>query len=200
MENKKKNINILIADDESLIRMDIKEILMENNYEVIGEAKNGKEVLEICKEKTPELLILDIQMPEMNGLEALEQLNNSDEYPKFPVIMLTAYPKPELIEKAVALGVFAYLIKPVKEGELLANIEIAIARNTEMKIIQKEVGVLKETIEVRKLVEKAKGILMNKYLLTEQEAFKKIQKYSMDNRTSMKNIAEKIINNGDLDI
>ncbi|MEK7432911.1 MAG: response regulator [Cyanobacteriota bacterium] len=199
MENKKKNISILIADDESLIRMDIKEILIDNGYNVIGEAKNGKEVLSICKEKTPDLLILDIKMPELNGLETLEELNSSSKYPKFPVIMLTAFPKPDLIEKAVSLGVFSYLIKPVKEGELLANIGIAIARNSEMKIIQEEVGHLKETIEVRKIIEKAKGILMEKYSFSEQDAFKKIQKHSMDKRTSMKEIADNIILFGTLD-
>lgn len=193
-----KNINILIADDEALLRMDLKEVLLENDYNVIGEARNGNEVLEFCKTTTPDLLILDVKMPDMDGLKTLEILNSSLEYPKFPVIMLTAYSQKDLVEKASSLGVFGYLIKPVKETDLLPAIEIAMARASEMLFIQKQVGKLKETLEVRKFVEKAKGILMEKYLLSEQDSFKKIQKFSMDNRKSMREVAENIINEGDM--
>ncbi len=190
---KKKNINILIADDESLIRMDLKEILEENGYNVIGEAKDGKEVLEFFEKMTPDILIMDIKMPELDGFQTLRLLNKSVEYPKIPVIMLTAYSQPELIEQAAGLGVFAYIIKPIKEIDLLPAIEITIARSKEMKFIQQEVGKLKETIEVRKLVEKAKGLLMENQTLNEAEAFRKIQKLSMDSRKPMKDIAEEII-------
>lgn len=193
-----KNINVLIADDEALLRMDLKEVLLENGYNVIGEAKNGNEVLDFCKTTTPDLLILDVKMPDMDGLKTLEILNSSLEYPKFPVIMLTAYSQKDLVEKASGLGVFGYLIKPVRETDLLPAIEIALSRSGEMFFIQKEVGKLKETLEVRKFVEKAKGILMEKYLLNEQEAFKKIQKFSMDHRKSMKEVSESIINIGDI--
>lgn len=188
-----KNINILIADDESLIRMDLKEILQENGYNVIGEAKDGKEVLAFFENMTPDLLILDIKMPELDGLQTLKLINGSDEYPRVPVIMLTAYSQPELIEQAVGLGVFAYIVKPIKESDLLPAIEITIARAKEMNFIQQEVGKLKETLEIRKLVEKAKGILMTNFSLNESEAFRKMQKLSMDTRRPMKEIAEEII-------
>lgn len=190
---KKKNINILIADDEALIRMDLKEILEENGFNVIAEAKNGREVLEFCEKQTPDLVILDIKMPEMTGLETLEALNKNVDYPKFPVIMLTAYSQKDLIDQAVSLGVFAYLVKPLKEHELLPAIEITLARASELNVIQQEVGKLKETLEVRKVVEKAKGLLMHTYSLTEPEAFRKIQKLSMDTRKPMKDIAEEVI-------
>jgi len=190
---RKKNINILIVDDESLIRMDLKEILQENGYNVIGEAKDGREALDFFEKFTPDLLILDIKMPELDGLETLKLLNNSDEFPRVPVIMLTAYSQPELIEKAVGLGVFAYIVKPIKESDLLPAIEITIARANEMNFIQQEVGKLKETLEIRKIVEKAKGILMTGYSLNEAEAFRKMQKLSMDTRRPMKEVAEEII-------
>ncbi|MBC7475845.1 MAG: response regulator [Candidatus Sericytochromatia bacterium] len=192
---KKKNINILIADDESLIRMDLKEILEENGYNVIGEAKNGNEVLAFCQKTLPDLLILDIKMPEKDGLETLKELSMSSDYPKIPVIMVTAFSQPELIEQAVGLGVFAYIIKPIKESELLPAIDITIARANEMSFIQKEVGKLKETLEIRKLVEKAKGMIMKNESLTESEAFRMIQKLSMDTRKPMKELAEEIIGN-----
>jgi AmiR/NasT family two-component response regulator len=190
---RKKNINILIADDESLIRMDLKEILQENGYNVIGECKDGKEVLAFFEKKTPDLLILDIKMPELDGLQTLKKINDSEEYPRVPVIMLTAFSQPELIEQAVGFGVFAYIVKPIKESDLLPAIEITIARANEMNFIQQEVGKLKETLEIRKIVEKAKGILMTAYSLNESEAFRKMQKLSMDTRRPMKEIAEEII-------
>lgn len=192
---KKKTLNILIADDESLIRMDLKEILEEKGHNVIYEAKNGREVLEFCASNQPDIIILDIKMPEMDGLETLRQLNSSSDYPRIPVIMSTAYNQPELIEQAVGLGVFAYIIKPVRETDLLPAIEITMARANEMSFIQKEVGKLKETLEVRKLVEKAKGLLMAKESIDEPAAFRKIQKLSMDTRKPMKEVAEEIIKN-----
>lgn len=192
---KNKNINILIADDESLIRMDLKEILEENGYNVIGEAKNGNDVIEFCEKQNPDLMILDIKMPEKDGLETLKEISQKNEFPKIPTIMLTAFSQPELIEQAIGLGVFAYIVKPIKEKELLPAIEITVARANEMKVIQKEVGKLKETLEIRKLVEKAKGLLMQKESISESEAFRKIQKLSMDTRKPMKELAEEIIAN-----
>jgi len=190
---KSKNINIFIADDESLIRMDLREILEENGYQVYGEAKSGLEVLELFSSGIPDLLIMDIKMPDLDGLETLQKLNHSLDYPKIPVIFLTAYGQPELIEQAAGLGVFAYLVKPIKENELLAAISVTLARAKEMNFIQNEVGKLKETLEVRKIVEKAKGILMNTKDWSESEAFRFIQKRSMDLRKSMKEVAENII-------
>jgi len=190
---KNKNVNILIADDESLIRMDLREILEENGYQVSGEAKSGVEVLNLLASTIPDLLIMDIKMPELDGLETLQKLNQALDYPKIPVILLTAYGQPELIEQAASLGVFAYLVKPIKENELLAAISVTLARAKEMNFIQNEVGKLKETLEVRKLVEKAKGILMRARGWDESEAFRFVQKTSMNLRKSMKEVAESII-------
>jgi len=195
MTTNKKNVGILIVDDESIIRMDLREILREKGYNVIGEAKNGLEVLEFCQNVTPDLIIMDIKMPEMDGLEVLKEMNKDIDFPKVPVIMLTAYNQPELIEKAISLGVFGYIVKPIRESNLLPAIEICLARSSELKTIQKEVGKLKETLEVRKFVEKAKGMLMSEFSITEADAFRKIQKLSMDTRRSMKDIALEIINN-----
>jgi len=195
MTTNKKNVGILIVDDESIIRMDLREILREKGYNVIGEAKNGLEVLEFCQNVTPDLIIMDIKMPEMDGLEVLKEMNKDIDFPKVPVIMLTAYNQPELIEKAISLGVFGYIVKPIRESNLLPAIEICLALDQELKTIQKEVGKLKETLEVRKFVEKAKGMLMSEFSITEADAFRKIQKLSMDTRRSMKDIALEIINN-----
>jgi len=194
MTSNRKNVGILIVDDESIIRMDLREILQEKGYNVIGEAKNGLEVLAFCQKVTPDLIIMDIKMPEMDGLEVLKEMNKDIEFPKVPVVMLTAYNQPELIEKAISLGVFGYIVKPIRESNLIPAIEISLARSSEFKTIQKDVGKLKETLEVRKFVEKAKGMLMSEFSITEADAFRKIQKLSMDTRRSMRDIALEIIN------
>lgn len=188
-----KSLKIFIADDESLIRLDLKEMLEEYGYQVVGQAKDGLEVVEFVPKLNPDLIILDIKMPNMTGLEALAQINKEENKKRIPVIMLTAFSDKELVEQAVELGVFAYLVKPIKETDLIPAIKVAISRSNEMQAIQKQVGKLKEALEVRKLVEKAKGILMEKYKLTESQAFRRIQKTSMDTRKTMKDIAEAII-------
>lgn len=189
----REKLNILIADDESLIRIDIKEILEENNYNIIGEAKTGKEVLEFCSKNNPDLIILDIKMPEMTGLEVLRELNKNSDYYKVPVIMITAYTDKNFVKEAIELGVFSYITKPIKTNDLLNAIEITKIKSEELKSIYKEVNKLKEAIEIRKVVEIAKGILMEKYNWTEKESFRYIQKMSMNNREPMKDIAQKII-------
>jgi response regulator NasT len=189
----KKKLNIFIADDESIIRIDIKEILEENNYNVIGEAKTGKEVLDFCSKQTPDLILLDIKMPEMTGLEVLKELNKNTDYYKVPVIMITAYNDKNFVKEAIELGVFSYITKPIKTNDLLNAIEITKAKSDELKSIYEQVNKLKEAIEVRKIVEIAKGILMKKNNWSEKEAFRHIQKTSMDLRTPMKDIAKKII-------
>ncbi|MBC7546100.1 MAG: response regulator [Candidatus Sericytochromatia bacterium] len=189
-----KSLTILVADDEALIRMDLKEMLAEKGHKVL-EAKDGAEAVVIAEANAIDLLILDIKMPGLDGLSALRQINVNR---MVPAIMLTAYSQPELVSQAVDLGVFAYLVKPVKENDLLPALEVAIARADEYQALAREVTDLKESIEVRKLVERAKGVLMQSFSLSEPEAFRRIQKLSMDSRKSMREIAEAILTVGDL--
>lgn len=188
--NSKKKLRILLADDESIIRLDLREMLKEQGHDIVGEASNGQEAVELAEKLNPDLIVMDIKMPVMDGLEAVKRINAER---TIPVIMLTAYSQPELVQQATELGVYGYLVKPIKEADILPTIEVALARANELYALQKEVDDLKETIETRKLVEKAKGILMENYGLTEAQAFRKIQKLSMDRRKPLKEIADAII-------
>lgn len=185
-----KKLRILLVDDESIIRLDLREMLREQGHEIVGEASDGQMAVELAPKLDPDLIIMDIKMPTMDGLEAVRHIN---QHRRIPTIMLTAYSQPELVEQAVELGVFAFLVKPIKEHDLLPTIEVALARSEELKSLEKEVGTLKDTIETRKLVEKAKGILMESYGLSEAAAFRKIQKLSMDKRKPLKDVADAII-------
>jgi AmiR/NasT family two-component response regulator len=189
-----KSLTILVADDEALIRMDLKEMLAEKGHTIV-EAKDGNEAVALAETHPVDLLILDIKMPGLDGLAALGRINAAR---MVPAIMLTAYSQPELVSQAVDLGVFAYLVKPVKENDLLPALEVAVARADEHRALQREIHDLKDSIEVRKLVERAKGLLMQSFSLTEPEAFRRIQKLSMDSRKSMREIAEAILTVGDL--
>ena len=189
----KNNLKILIADDEALIRQDIKEILTEQGYEVVAEAKDGYHALELAKETYPDLMIMDIKMPNINGLEAAEEIQLALNK-RIPTVILTAYNQPELIQKAGDVGAFAFLTKPVKPQDLIASIETARYRAKEMETLHQDISDLKEKLEIRKLVEKAKGIIMKKLSLDEPEAMHYLQKKSMNDRTSIKVVAEKIIN------
>ena len=186
----KKKLRILLVDDESLIRLDLREMLREQGHEVVGEAGDGEEAIELAAKLDPDLIIMDIKMPKMTGLEAIARINQNK---RIPTLMLTAYSQPELVEQAVSNGVFAFLVKPIKEHDLLPTLEVVIARSDEMKQLEKELGSVKETLETRKLVEKAKGLLMDSFGLTEAAAFRKIQKLSMDKRKPLKEVAEAII-------
>lgn len=185
-----KKLRILLVDDESIIRLDLREMLKEQGHEIVGEGSNGEEAVELAQKLNPDLIVMDIKMPVLDGLEAVKRINADR---TIPVIMLTAYSQPELVQQATELGVYGYLVKPIKEADILPTIEVALARANELHALQKEVGDLKETIETRKLVEKAKGILMENYGLTEAAAFRKIQKLSMDRRKPLKEIADAII-------
>lgn len=187
-----KKLRIVIADDESIIRLDLKEMLEEAGHAVVGEATDGKQAVELASKLQPDLLVLDIKMPNLDGLGAVQQINQPGR-PRIPVVMVTAYSQPELVEQAVELGVFAYLVKPIKEGDLLPTIEIAMHRASEMKTLEEEVASLKDALETRKLVERAKGILIETYNLNEAEAFRKIQKLSMNSRKPIREIADAII-------
>lgn len=188
-----KKLRILIADDESIIRLDLKEMLEDNGHTVIGEATDGKMAVELAGKLAPDLIVMDIKMPTMDGLEAVRKINADPKRPRIPVVMVTAYSQPELVEQAVELGVFAYLVKPIKEGDIMPTIEVAMSRAEEMNVLSKEVDTLKEQLETRKVVERAKGILIETYGLTEAEAFRKIQKLSMNSRKPIREIADAII-------
>ncbi len=181
---------ILIADDESLIRMDLQEMLRNLGYLVVGEAGDGITALKLARELKPDLVIMDIRMPAMDGIDAAKVLT---EEKIAPVVLLTAYSQKDLIERAKDAGVVGYLVKPFKESDLTPAIEVALARFSEFKQMTQEVDDLQHALTTRKLVDRAKGILMDTKGLTETEAFRAIQKMSMDNRRPMKAVAEAII-------
>ncbi len=183
-------LKVVIADDESIIRLDLKKMLEEMGHSVVGEAGDGERALELTQSLRPDLVVLDIKMPVMDGLDAAKYIA---EEKIAPVILLTAYSQSDLIDRAKEAGVFAYLIKPFKESDLLPAIEIAIARYLEVQDLENQVGDLQEKIETRKIVDRAKGILMDKYSLKENEAFRRIQQQSMNTRKGMREIAEAII-------
>jgi response regulator NasT len=180
----------LIADDESIILMDLREMLTNLGYLVVGEASDGQSAVNMARELKPDLVIMDIKMPGMDGIEAAKVLT---EEKIAPVLLLTAYSQQDLIERAREAGVVGYLVKPFRESNLAPAIEVTLARFEEFRAVQKEVEDLKEALETRKLVDRAKGILMDTHGLTEQEAFRRIQKMSMNTRRPMKEIAEAII-------
>lgn len=181
---------VLIADDEPVIRMDLREMLTGLGYIVVGEAGDGESAVNLARELQPDLVIMDVKMPGLDGIQAARTLT---EEAVAPVLLLTAFSQSELIERAKQAGVVAYIVKPFRDSELVPAIEIALARYREFLAIRKDVGELRETLETRKLVERAKGILMDSQGLKEPDAFRKIQKLSMDNRKSMKEVAEMII-------
>ena len=181
---------IIIADDESIIRMDLKEMLTSLGYLVVGEAGDGQTAVNLAREMRPDLVIMDIKMPGLDGIGAATILT---EEKIAPVLFLTAFSQKELVEGAKQAGVVAYLVKPFRDSELVPAIEVALARFSEFKAMEQQVGDLKDALETRKLVDRAKGLLMDTQGLTEAEAFRKIQKMSMNTRKSMREIAEAIL-------
>lgn len=183
-------IRIVIADDESIIRMDLKALLEEMEFSVVGEAADGRKALELTRALKPDVVIMDIKMPIMDGLDAAKIIS---EEKIAPVVLLTAYGQKDLVERAKGAGVFAYLVKPFQESDLMPAIEIAIARYLEQQDLEQTLGDLEQKLETRKVVDRAKGILMDKFKLSEAEAFRRIQQQSMNQRRSMKEIAEAIV-------
>jgi AmiR/NasT family two-component response regulator len=181
---------VVIADDESLVRVDLREALAELGYLVVGEAGDGQSAVNMARELGPDVVVMDIKMPGMDGIEAARILTQER---IAPVVLLTAYSQKDLIERAKEAGVVGYLVKPFRETDLAPAIELALARFAEFRALQEEVGNLQEALETRKKVEKAKGILMEKQGMSEAEAFRKIQKMSMNTRKPMKEVAEAII-------
>jgi two-component system, response regulator PdtaR len=181
---------VLIADDESVIRMDLRESLEEAGYEVIGEAADGVAALDLARHERPDIAILDIKMPGMDGLQAAEAITRER---ICPVLILTAHAQPALVSRAAEAGVMAYLSKPFQERDLLAAIEVARARYDQVVALEKEVGELEDALETRKVVDRAKGLLMEREKMTEAEAFRAIQKVAMNQRKTLKEVAEAII-------
>lgn len=183
-------LRILIADDESLRVMSLKNQLESLGHKVIGEASNGKEAAHLANELKPDLAILDIKMPEMDGIEAAETITR--ERP-IPIILLTAYSEQELAERAASANVAAYLMKPISENDLLPAIALAMSRFKEFQALHREVDDLRDALETRKLVERAKGILMRRLNLTEEEAFRRMQRRSQNENKKLGEIAQAII-------
>jgi AmiR/NasT family two-component response regulator len=181
---------VIIADDESIIRMDLREMLTNLGYLVVGEAGDGRSGVNLARELRPDVAIFDIKMPGMDGIEAARVLT---EEKIAPVVLLTAYSQRDLVERAKEAGVVGYITKPMRESDLTPVIEVAMARFSEFRALEEEVGDLKQALETRKFVDRAKGILMDTQGLTEAEAFRKIQKMSMNKRKPMKDVAEAII-------
>jgi response regulator NasT len=181
-------IRILVAEDEALIRMDLIEMLQEAGYQVCAEATNGEEAIALATEHKPDLCILDVKMPVLDGISAAEKIISIA-----PVLMLTAFSQRELVERARDAGVMAYVVKPFSIGDLIPAIEIAISRHTQMKSLADEVADLHERLETRKIIDRAKGILMKALNLSEPEAFTWIQRAAMDRRLTMKEVAQAVI-------
>jgi response regulator NasT len=170
--------------------MDLREMLTNLGYLVVGDVGDGRSAVNLAKELRPDIVIMDIKMPDMDGIEAAKILT---EERVAPVLLLSAYSQQDLVQRAREAGVAGYLVKPFRETDLTPAIEVALARFSEFRSLEREVGDLRETLETRKLVEQAKGILMDTQGLNESEAFRKIQKMSMNNRKPMKAVAEAII-------
>ncbi len=181
---------VIIADDESIIRLDLREMLENLGYLVVGEAGDGISALNLARELKPDLVIMDIKMPGLDGIDAAKFLTEEQ---IAPVLLLTAYSQRELVERAREAGVAGYLVKPFREEDLGPAIEVVLARFQEFRSLEQEVEDLKEALETRKLVDRAKGILMDTQGMSEAEAFRKIQKMSMDKRVPMKEIGRAIL-------
>jgi response regulator NasT len=183
-----KPARILVAEDEALIRLDLVEMLTEAGYEVVAQATNGVEAIALAKEFKPDLAILDVKMPELDGISAAQEIIEIS-----PVLMLTAFSQKELVERARDAGVMAYVVKPFSINDLTPAIEIAMSRHLQMRSLKEEVSDLHERLETRKILDRAKGILMAAMNLSEPEAFGWIQRAAMDRRMSMKAVAEAVI-------
>lgn len=181
---------IVIAEDEAIIRLDLRETLIEEGYEVVGDCGRGDEAVALVKEMNPDVVILDIKMPVMTGLEAAKLIVATK---ICPVVMLTAFSQREIIEQARDAGALAYLVKPFQKSDLVPAIELAIARFAEMQALTGEVAALGAQLEIRKLVDRAKGILLDKYAMSESDAFAYIQRLAMAERVKMGEISQRII-------
>ena len=189
MELSASQRRVIVAEDESLIRMDIVETLKDHGFEVVGEAGDGNRAVELATELKPDLIVMDIKMPNLDGISAAEKIADL----KIPVVLLTAFSQQELVSRAAEVGAMAFLVKPFTPQDLMPAIEIALSRHQQLLALETEVSDLAERLESRKLIERAKGVLSEKMKLTEPEAFRWIQKASMDRRLSMADVARTVL-------
>ena len=185
-----KPLRIVIADDEAIIRMDLKEILQAAGHEVVGETANGRRAVAIVRDTRPDLVILDVKMPDMDGVEAARRIAADH---LAPVLLLTAFDDAELIRRATEAGVLAYLVKPVAEKHLFPAMEIALSRWRETESLEKELAEMRDSLETRKLLDRAKGILMQAHGISEEEAYRRMQRYSMEKRRTLKEVAAAVV-------
>jgi two-component system, response regulator PdtaR len=184
---------VVIAEDEALIRMDLAEMLAEEGYDVVGQAADGQQAVELAEQLRPDLVILDVKMPVLDGIAAAERIAGQR---IAPVVMLTAFSQRELVERARDAGAMAYLVKPFSQSDLVPAIEMAISRFAELAALESEVADLNDRLETRKAVERAKTVLQRDLGLSEPDAFRWIQKTAMDLRLSMRQVAEGVITHG----
>lgn len=189
-ENPAQPRRVVVAEDEALIRLDLVEMLREEGYDVVGEAGDGQRAVELAAELKPDLVIMDVKMPRRDGIDAASEIA---ERRIAPVVILTAFSQRDLVERARDAGAMAYLVKPFSKSDLVPAIEVAASRFAEIRELEKEIAGLSERFEVRKLVDRAKGMLMEAHAMTEPEAFRWIQRAAMDRRTTMKHVAEVVI-------
>ncbi|MGZ8180135.1 ANTAR domain-containing response regulator [Williamsia sp. SKLECPSW1] len=181
---------VLVAEDDSLIRMDLTEMLREEGYDVVGEAPNGQVAVDLTESLSPDLVIMDVKMPVRDGIDAAGEIARKR---LAPVVMLTAFSQRDFVEKARDAGAMAYLVKPFSKADLVPAIEVAVSRYTELTTLENEIADMNDRLETRKLVERAKGLLMSGQSLSEPEAFKWIQRAAMDRRTTMKAVAQIVV-------
>jgi len=182
-------LRVVVAEDEALIRMDVVATLQEAGYEVVGEAGDGEEAVRLAIELVPDLMIMDIKMPKLDGISAAEKISEL----KIPVVLVTAFSQADLVKRAADAGAMAYVTKPFKPSDLLPAIQIALSRSEELFALETEIVDLNERLETRKLMDRAKGLLQSKMKLSEPEAFRWIQKASMDRRLSMSQVAKAVL-------
>lgn len=183
-------VRVVIAEDEAIIRLDLRETLEEEGYEVVAETGRGDLAVQLVREHKPDLAIFDIKMPEMDGLEASRLVSGEK---LCPVVLLTAFSQREVIEQARDAGALAYIVKPFQRSDLVPAIEVALGRFREMQLLASEVGALEEQLETRKILDRAKGILIDRHAMTEADAYAFIQRAAMSERTRMRDVAERVV-------
>ncbi len=183
-------IRVVIAEDEALIRLDLREMLAEEGFDVVGEAADGEQAVALTEQLRPDLVVCDVKMPKMDGITAAGLIAEKG---TAPVVLLTAFSQRDLVDRARDAGVMAYLVKPFQKRDLLPALEMAMSRFAQIRALENEVGDLRGRLETRKVVERAKGVLMAQHAMTEPEAFSWIQRTAMDKRTTMKEVAELVV-------
>lgn len=181
---------VVVAEDEALIRLDLVEMLREEGYDVVGEAGDGQRAVELAEQFRPDLVIMDVKMPRRDGIDAASEIARKR---IAPVVILTAFSQRELVERARDAGAMAYLVKPFSKSDLVPAIEVAVSRFSELRELEREIAGLSERFEARKTIDRAKGLLMDKHAMTEPEAFRWIQRAAMDRRTTMKHVADVVV-------